>query len=98
MKSASRQQGKSGFELIEEATHLLRTAPVTVLASYYLGSLPFILGLLYFWADMSRDPYAPQHLTAAALGLALLFLWMKFWQVIFARKLRALISVEPTAP
>ncbi|HEU0040440.1 MAG TPA: DUF4129 domain-containing protein, partial [Verrucomicrobiae bacterium] len=41
---------------------------------------------------------ANQHLTAAALGMALSFLWMKFWQAVFARKLRALISVEPAAP
>ena len=99
MKSAPRrQQGKGAIELIEEATQLLRTAPAAVWASYYLGTLPFVLGLLYFWADTSRDPFANQHLTAAALGMALLFLWMKFWQAVFARKLRALISVEPAAP
>jgi len=98
MKSAPRQQGKGAIELIEEATHLLRTAPAAVLAGYYFGTLPFVLGLLYFWADMSRSPFANQHLTAWALGMALLFLWMKFWQAVFARKLRALISVEPAAP
>ena len=98
MKSAPRQQEKGAIELIEEATHLLRTAPAAVWAGYYLGTLPFVLGLLYFWADTSRNPFANQHLTAAALGMALLFLWMKFWQAVFARKLRALISCAPAAP
>ena len=59
------------------------------------GSLPFILGLLYFWADMSRSPFARQHLTGAALGLALVFLWMKFWQTIFANQLRAQLCSLP---
>ena len=90
-----RQPGKSGFDLIEEATHRLRTAPVATLAVYYLGAIPFVLGLLYFWADMSRSPFAGQHLIDSALGMAGLFLWMKFWQVIFARRLRAHVATEP---
>jgi hypothetical protein len=94
MKQRHGQQGKSAFDLIEEATHLLRTAPVATLAVYYLGAIPFMLGLLYFWADMSRSPFASQHLAEAALGMAALFLWMKFWQVIFARRLRAQVAGE----
>ena len=68
------------------------------LASYYLGGLPFVLGALYFWADMSRSAFASQRLAGGALGMAALFLWMKFWQAIFARNLRALISGEPLPP
>ena len=80
MKRAQRRrQGKGAFDLIEEATQLLRTAPVATLAVYYLGAIPFVLGLLFFWADMSRSPFAHQHHAEAALGLALLFFWMKFW-------------------
>jgi hypothetical protein len=85
-------QGKTGLELLEEATHLLRYSSVAALASYYLGTFPFVLSLLYFWADMSRSPFADQHLAGAALGLAVLFIWMKFWQVIFVRRLRVKIS------
>jgi hypothetical protein len=99
MKSAQRRrQGKGAFDLVEEATHLLRTAPAATLAAYYSGAIPFVLGFLYFWADMSRNPFAPQHLAGASLGLALLFLWMKFWQVIFARNLRAHLAAEPPPP
>ena len=95
MKRVRRQQGKMAFDLIEEATHLLRTAPAATLAVYYLGAIPFVLGLLYFWADMSRSPFASQHLADSALGVTGLFLWMKFWQVIFARRLRAHLAAEP---
>ena len=89
-----KRHGKPATEMIEEASHLLRAGPVSALAYYYVGSVPFVLGLLYFWADMSRNPFAPQRLAGAALGLALLFVWMKFWQVVFARKLRAFIAGE----
>jgi len=95
MKPARRQQGKGSFDLIEEAAHQLRTAPVATLAVYYLGVIPFVLGLLYFWADMSRSPFAGQHLVDFALSLAVLFFWMKFWQAIFARRLRAHVAAEP---
>src|SRR5580700_5242045 len=81
--------GKSGFDLLEEATHLLRTASATTLAAYYLGAIPFVLGLLFFWADMSRSPFAPQQIAAASFGMTLLFFWMKFWQAIFAQRIRA---------
>lgn len=95
MKRARRQQGRNAFDLIEEAVHLLRTAPAATLAVYYAGAIPFVLGLLFFWADMSRSPFAGQHLADASLGTGVLFLWMKFWQAVFARRVRAHIAVEP---
>ena len=98
MKHARRQQGKGAFDLIEEAVHLLRTAPVAAIAIYYLGAIPFVLALLFFWADMSRNPFANQHLADASLAMAASFLWMKFWQAIFARRIRAQLSVEPPPP
>src|SRR5204862_2137983 len=64
-----RRSDKSAFELIEEAVHLLRQSPSGVLATYYLGALPFVLALLFFWADMSRDAFAPRMLVGGALGL-----------------------------
>ncbi|MDB6112010.1 MAG: hypothetical protein JWR69_3760 [Pedosphaera sp.] len=96
--SDRRQRGKGGIELVEEAIHLLRMAPGAAIAGYYLGSLPFILGLLYFWADMSRSPFAYQHLAEASLGLALLFLWMKWWQALFTNNLRAHLSGQAPPP
>jgi Domain of unknown function (DUF4129) len=90
-----RQPGKGAFDLIEEAVHLLRTAPAATLAVYYLGAMPFVLGLLYFWTDMSRSPFAAGHLSGASLGMAALFLWMKFWQAVFAGRVRAQLAAEP---
>src|SRR6266404_3480108 len=89
------QQGKGAVELIEEAFHLLRGVPASTLAAYYLGSLPFVLALLFFWSDMSRSALAGQRLAVGALGLSLLFFWMKTWQAMFAQELLARLSGEP---
>ena len=102
MKQAKivRSKGIGALELIEEATFLLRRAPVQVLALYYLGTLPFLLGALYFWADMSRNVDAADRLAGASLGLALLFVWMKYWQARFCGGLSRLAldgSDSPTA-
>lgn len=95
MKSPHRRRsGKPASDLVEEAVHLLRTAPAAALAIYYLGSLPFVLGVLYFWADMGENPSARRHVVEAALGVSLLFLWMKFCQALFARRLRAHVAGE----
>ena len=95
MKRAGRQLDKSAIELIEEAVHLLRGSPLAVLAGYYAGSLPFVLCLLYFWADMSRSPLAYQHLAGGAWALGALFVWMKFCHSVFGLRLRALVAGEP---
>src|SRR6185503_3700557 len=89
------EQGKGPFELIEEVFHLLRLAPAATLATYYLGSLPFILGLLYFWSDMSRAAFAEQRLMGGTIGMTLLFVWMKCWQAAFAQQLKAQLCGEP---
>lgn len=96
MKGAQkRKSGLGGIALIEDATQLLRTAPAGTLAIYYLGAVPFVLGFLFFWSDMSRSAFADQHLAEAALGIAALFLWMKWFQAQFARRIRAQLAAEP---
>src|SRR3954465_13184164 len=95
--SRKRQSTKSALELIEEAIHLLRASPISTLSTYYVGALPFVLGLLYYWTDMSRSAFASSHLAEAALGLSALFLWMKFWQGMFCTSLRSrLLGSEST--
>ncbi len=92
MKSSQKKFQKSALRMIEEAVHILRNGPGPLLSVYYLGSVPFVLGLLYFWADMSRSPKANEYSAAAALGLAVLFAWMKVWQTIFALRVHDRIS------
>src|SRR5581483_4144025 len=83
---------------MEEAGYLLRNAPAQAVAAYYIGTLPFLLAFLFFWADMSRNPYAYEHSAPAALGLAILFAWMSAWQAAFAQALRSQLTGAPAAP
>src|SRR5438128_1177282 len=92
-----RRAGPPALELIETAVHLFRTAPAGVLLSYYAGSVPCMLGLLYFWSDMTRGAFAREHLLEASLSAALLYLWMKCWHSVFASRLHAHLVGEPGA-
>jgi hypothetical protein len=84
--------------LVSEAVHLLRTARASSLAIYYIGTLPFVVGLLFFWSDMSRSAFARERCFPASLGLALLFIWMKCWQAAFAGRLLDKVSGQATSP
>jgi hypothetical protein len=95
MKKAPKQHSKSAILLLEEAVHLLRKAPLFLLSGYYIGTLPFILGLFYFWADMSRSADAQSYHAVASLGIALLYIWMKCWHVVFAARVKMNISGQP---
>jgi hypothetical protein len=95
MKPAPKKHHQSAIRIIEEAVHLLRSAPGSLLAGYYLGSAPFVLGLMYFWADMSRSANAGEHRSLAALSLAFLYIWMKFWHTVFTHQVRAHLTGEP---
>ena len=86
---------KPALDMIDEAVALLRRCPLWMLGLYYLGTVPFILMFLYFWADMSTGAYAQEHLSAASLGVALSFLWCKFWQALFGANLLAAASHRP---
>ena len=87
-----KRQGKvlsAPLELVEEAFHLLRSTPLKALWLYYLGSVPFVLAVFYFWADMSRSSYAARDAALGALGVAATYFWMKGWQGLFCRRLWA---------
>jgi len=79
----------SAIELIEEAVHLLRRASPGTLALYYLGAVPWVLALLFFWAHTTWFAPTPATVAWAALGLAALFVWLKVAQVEFCARLWA---------
>jgi uncharacterized membrane protein len=86
---------RGGIALVEEALQLVRTAPPACLLAYYLGSIPFVMTLLYFWAEMSYSADAYYYRAPGALAVALAFVWMKAWQSVYARRLLAHVREEP---
>ena len=89
------EDGKGGLDLVEEATHLFRAAPARTLATYYVGTIPFLLGFLYFLVDMSRSPFAERHLVEGSLAVSALFFWMKLCQASFTARMRAQLALKP---
>ena len=90
--------GAPGLRLAEDALDRIHRAGLATLALYYIGSLPFVLGLITFWASMRQSAYAYQTLPEGALGLAVLFVWMKTWQSRFCQCLLAQLRDEAPPP
>lgn len=76
-------QEYSPVDLVEEALYVIK-ANSRLLISYYVGSLPFVLALLYFWADLSHAIFDTYYCVQAAFGLAFCYIWMKSWHAMFA--------------
>ncbi len=94
MKGRRRQRGLAALDLLEEAVHLVRNAPPVALCWYFLGAMPFVVTLLYFWTDMSWSADARRDCAGEALLVAVAFIWMKFCQAMFAKKLRTQLRLE----
>lgn len=93
-KKKKERREKSPFDLIDEAFHLLRQTPISILLFYYIGSIPFTLAFLFFWTDMSKSGSASTHLFTEPVLLAFLFIWMKVFQSRFSWSLEHIIRLE----
>lgn len=82
---------------LDEAFHLLRRRGWLLFYSLF-GTMPFGLGLLYFWSDMSRSAFAADRCLAESLLLAVLYVWMKAWQARFMTALYAEATGAADAP
>lgn len=86
----------SHFLLMDEALTLVKSGGPTPLFCYYLGTLPFVTALLFFWNDMSYSSFAADHAVWSSLLMGLLFCWMKGWQAVYGRILYDVrLGVEP---
>ncbi|MDB6094619.1 MAG: hypothetical protein JWM32_2181 [Verrucomicrobia bacterium] len=81
--------GPTAVELVEESVHLLRTAAPGTMLVYYAGSIPFTLGLLFFWAHTTWFAPTGVELAWSALGLTVLFGAMKAAHADFCARLLA---------
>lgn len=92
MAKPGKPEQRDLFSLAEEGTHLLRRAPVRLWLTYFVGTLPFIAGLFYFWSDMSRSGLAESRVLESSLLLALLYLFMKIMQAWFCDGLMGMVQ------
>lgn len=94
MKAATEIE-KSGFVLTEDALGVLTSTPLPALGAYYLGTVPFLAGLITYWAAMSSSAVAHRYHAVGALGVALLFVWMKAWHCRFMQGQLAYLQQRP---
>lgn len=94
----NRSGERPAIDLVEEAVHLLRSAPIAAWAWYLIGVIPFLLALLYFWTDMSWSPEARSACAIEAAGVAIAFVWMEWMQALFARALRQHLRIGTAPP
>lgn len=82
-----RRSETRALQILEEAFHLIRSLDVKFFWIYYLGAVPFAVGLLYFVADMSRSSLASRDAAFAALVMVALYFWMRYCQARFCEGL-----------
>lgn len=88
--------GQPASDLLEDAVRLLRRAPFSAWLAYFIGTVPGMLGALYFYFDMGHSSDAAARLAGSAVALAAVWLWMKCWQAVFCCRLRAeLLLLDP---
>jgi hypothetical protein len=75
------------IDVIEEAIHLLRRAPIETYAFFLVGIAPFVLCFFQFCSEMSYSEFAGSSLPGFAATLALSYLWMKALQYLACRQL-----------
>jgi hypothetical protein len=85
-------QARGAVEMLEESVNLLREAPPEAIAAYLTGAIPFSLGLLFFFTEMIRSPFASERLALESAGVAVLLLWKHVWQAIFMARLHGQLS------
>src|SRR5258708_11710823 len=78
---------RDAIDLIEEAIHLLRRAPIEAYAFFLVGIAPFVLCFFQFCYEMSYSEFAGSSLPGFAATLALSYLWMKAFQYLACRQL-----------
>ena len=83
---------RTGLEIVEEAMHVLRQAPLRLWALYLIGASPFCLAFTYFIADMSRSAFAAEQVIESSFWLALAFVWKQCGQGVFASELYGLVE------
>lgn len=92
MRKSSRRKRRSenesgAIQVLEEAFCLLREIDLKLYWHFYFGTIPFVIGMLYFTADMSRSGLAREDAAFVAGIMVLLYVWMRMCQARFCEGL-----------
>ena len=85
----------TAIEVIEEAIHVLRGAGVRAVVLAGTGAIPFALGMLLFWRDMTHFSRNAELCARDSFLLVVLLLWMNVWRGVFASTLHAQLTGAP---
>jgi len=85
---AREREETSPIDVLERAFSLAARQPTTVF-THYFGSVPFLIGLLWFVDEMRTSRGALDRCLPEACGVALLYLWMNYCRARFSGALRA---------
>ena len=88
----------SAIDLLEQAVHTLRAAPLATPVCHWIGSVPFALGLLVFWNDMTGPRTSDATCAKESLALAGLLLWMNCWRTVFAGRVERQVGGRAAEP
>jgi hypothetical protein len=83
-----------GLALFDEAVQLLRATPIETWVFFLAGTIPLLVGLLWFWTDCTRSVYAQAHLAWSSLLVASLFLWKQAMESVFLAQLVERLSCQ----
>jgi hypothetical protein len=97
-RTTRRRRETGALQILEEAFHLLRSTDVACFWTFYLGAVPFALGMLYFVADMSRSSMAQRDAAFVAVAMTALYFWMRYTQAKFCAGLWRTLSPGSERP
>lgn len=83
---------------LDEAFALLRSLPVSSWAWCVVGPAPMVLGLLFFWTDLTRSGTSALTGGEWAAVMALVYAWLKVTQALFARSVWGCLLPEGGLP
>lgn len=97
MRTAAHRQRRTtrergAIQFLEEAFHLLRSLDPQRWLVFYLGAVPFAVGLLYFGADMGRSGQAADSSAWVSLVMVGLYGWLRWCQACFCAGLWETLS------
>lgn len=97
-KKTEKSVEKTGLILIDEALSLIRNTMDTGFHHYLMGTLPFLLGGVFFCMTMLRSSFAARNAVAFSLGMSLLYVWMKTFHSIYCQHLLSSLQGVASPP